>query len=305
MCTTMLAPMVVSPALADTILSPTPGADGPSAAAQAAMEARCDLVAASNDTHNGDRWSGEVVPGAATLVAGPTETPGTRSNQSNVQPAGTHVLGSIAYPGSVYRVGGSVNLFAVQVMTGDYWTDSTYEYDADFVSRFSYAYDCAVSSETFHPGGTTPLEGYYTNNGTNPSGNEGSCQGLSPANPNWGSDLGNCEWHKTGGGETTAPSYDDPIVVATLPQTPIEESQTDNLHGYEDHGGPTTPAPSHSNGQVVVCNSPTGATKGNPGSWKAQNGYGGANCNTAYFNSASWGAGTDTSQGTYISVPMN
>jgi len=47
-----------------------------------------------------------------------------------------------------------------------------------------------------------------------------------------------------------------------------------------------------------------------PGAWRAQNGYDGgdmtgpaAGCNTPYFKVAPWGAGTDSSNGTYISVP--
>lgn len=305
MCSTMIAPVFVTSAQAGTLMSPTPVAEGPSAAAEQAMADRCAVVAALSDTHNGDLWTAEAIPGSATLVSGPTEVPHTRVDQSNVQPAGTHVLGSIAYPGSVYRVGGSVNLFAVQYMTGDYWTDSTYEYNADFVTRYSYPYDCEVSQQVYHAGVPGPVEGYYVNNGTEPSNGQGSCQGLSPANSHWGEDLGNCTFVKTGNGTPGTPTYDAAEVVDLIPQTAIEENQTDQLHGFEEHGGQTTPAAPHSVGQVVVCNSPSTTTKGNPGAWKPQNQYVGTNCNTAYFKIAEWGAGTDTSQGTYISVPMN
>ena len=119
MCSTMMAPLFVSPAFADSILDDLPIAEGPSATLSAQLNTQCDAVAATYVSGN-DRFSGVAVPGGASLVSGPTENPGTRSNQSNVQPAGTHVLGQITYPGDVYRVGGSVNLFAMQIMTGDY-----------------------------------------------------------------------------------------------------------------------------------------------------------------------------------------
>jgi hypothetical protein len=60
-------------------------------------------------------------------------------------------------------------------------------------------------------------------------------------------------------------------------------------------------------GQVVICISPTTSTqtkKGVPGTWVAKNGYIGGKCTTAWFNVAPWGAGSQDSHGTYISVPV-
>ena len=57
-------------------------------------------------------------------------------------------------------------------------------------------------------------------------------------------------------------------------------------------------------GKVVVCISPSKTVKGGvPGAWQNHNGYTGTKCNTAYFNVAPWGGGSQDSNGTYISVP--
>ena len=71
----------------------------------------------------------------------------------------------------------------------------------------------------------------------------------------------------------------------------------------------------HDLGQTVVCISPSTITKkGVPGAWVNKNGYDGGSftgtgsppapgCNTPYFKVAPWGNGSQTSNGTYISVP--
>lgn len=85
----------------------------------------------------------------------------------------------------------------------------------------------------------------------------------------------------------------------TVDGSPVTQNQTDTLDGFEANGGPITIGGDIVLGQVVVCISPTR----NPGTWRVQNGYGGANCNTNYFRTAPWGSGSRTRNGTYISVP--
>jgi hypothetical protein len=51
---------------------------------------------------------------------------------------------------------------------------------------------------------------------------------------------------------------------------------------FDEHNGPYDIYTA-----AVVCISPAGSpTKKNPGTWRAQNGYDGTNCNTAYYNTA-------------------
>ena len=90
--------------------------------------------------------------------------------------------------------------------------------------------------------------------------------------------------------------------------TPIQETQTDNLLAHEDAGEGYDITDTVLIGQTVICISPTTSTqtkKGVPGTWVAKNGYTGGKCTTAWFNVAPWGAGSQDSNGTYISVPLN
>jgi hypothetical protein len=303
--------IISSPAWADTI--PTPTAAGPDSTTLDAMQTQCDALAAAHDTGNGDIWSAQVVQGAATLVAGPTEVEGTRVvDEESIVGTGTFVPSTLEIRSGPFRIGGSVNMFGDQWATAGYYPDSTYNYTADFTSTFSYAFSCDIYDAVYHAAvhhDATPPEGYYTNNGTHPSEGEGSCQGLSPANPNWGHDLGNCIWTQTAPGQ---PAYDDPayndeaVFVVNEAGTPINQDQTDNLSAFEDHGGPVQVTGEYHVGQVVICISP--GSKG--GSWRTQNGYGGgsltgpaAGCNTPYFKVAPWWAGSTTSNGTWVSVP--
>lgn len=293
-----------SAAWADTIPQPMPQAADGNTLSQ--MEAQCDALAMGYDNGNGDRWSGAVVLGAATLIAGPTEIDGTRViDESTIQHAGDYVPATLEIRGDPFRVGGSVNMFGDQWSTAGYWTDSTYFYDADFNSTFRFDFQCEISQEVYHPEVHTPVQGHYVNNGTNPSGGQGSCAGLSPANPHWGQDIGNCTFIKTGDAVDQDEYWDPPVVVATLAGTPVDQEQTDNLRAFEDHGGPVQVTGEFKIGKVVICISPSGPTKkGNPGEWRQQNGYTGDKCTTDWFqNHAVWGSGTDSSNGTYISVP--
>jgi hypothetical protein len=88
----------------------------------------------------------------------------------------------------------------------------------------------------------------------------------------------------------------------------VEDKQTDELLAHEDAGEGFDLEGSILIGQAVVCISPTTSTqtkKGVPGTWVPKNGYDGSKCNTAYFNIAPWGAGSQDSNGTYISVPLS
>jgi len=294
------SPFAITPAFADATQSPSP--DGPDANTQAAMQTQCDALAAVHgpSTGDNDHWTGEVVPGGATLISGPTEVSGSRAiEESSIVGVGTFVPSHPEIRGNPYRIGGSVNLFGDQWASAGYYPDSTYNYTADFTSTFAYAFSCNIQQAVYHPAG--PVQGYYTN----PQDNSlGDCRGITNTNPNWGGDIGACTWNGTG--PATPAYWDDPVTVETDAGIPVNQDETDSLSGFEPHGGPVQVTGDYFVGQVVVCISP--GSKG--GSWRAQNGYSGgdwtgpaAGCNTSYFKAAPWGSGSTTSQGTFVSVP--
>lgn len=257
-------------------------------------------------------WSTLVVDVAesegAPVEVSRLEIPGTRFG------TGSATYSGLAIAGEPFRTGGSVNMFGDQVATHKHWANSTYQFTGIYETTTTYTFGCAVAQETEY--WTDPVygpsypDGEYINNGTNPSGNEGSCQGLKPGHPNWGTTFGNCTWVGNGGtitGELIAPGYWTrnpttlrPDLASAGSTSQVDTSQAD---GVETNGGPWTqvagPGDLWLAGKAVVCISP----KRVPGVWQNHNGYTGSNCNTAYFNTAPWGGGSQDSNGTYISVP--
>lgn len=316
-CSTALSPIGATIAWADTI--PEPTADAASSATLGAMESTCDTLAATYDTGNGDLWTGDVVLGAVTKVSGPTEVSGTRDiDESSIQHAGTYVPATLEIRGDPFRIGGSVNMFGDQWSTAGYWTDSTYDYTADFDSTFSHAYSCQIRQAVYHAEVVTHVRavGVYVivddYTGNDEAAVRRNCeQQTDNGQPWWGDEYipneanARCQFEGTPAHDDVTPEYwDTPINIALVPQTAVNQDQTDTLTAFEDHGGPVQVTGEYHVGQVVVCISPSTTTrKGNPGEWRQQNGYTGDKCTTAWFNAADWGSGTESSNGTYISVP--
>lgn len=320
-CGTALSPVVSLAAYADTIPEPSPAAL--SDATREAMQAQCDAFAQSYDTGNGDIWSGEVVLGAATKISGPTEVEGSRDiDEATIQHAGTYVPAVLEIRGDPFRIGGSVNMFGDRWSTAGYWTDSTYNYTADFVSTFSHAFSCAISQEVYHEGYTVfhPAEGEYVVNGDFGNSEDavrGNCAAMTrqgfplETRPDWwGVEIlrgGNpndphCRFEGTQAYVEDVPErWDPPALRYTLAGVAVEQEQTDSLYAFEDHGGPVQVTGEYHVGQAVICISPNKPAPG--GTWRTQNGYTGNKCTTAWFKVAPWGAGTESSNGTYISVP--
>jgi hypothetical protein len=177
--------IISTPAFADTVTPPT--ADAADGVTLAAMQSQCDALAAVHGpaTGDNDHFTGEVVEGAVTLISGPTETGNRVVDEDSITPTGTYVPAALEIRGNPYKSGGSVNMFGDQWSTAGYYPDSTYNFTADFGSTFAHAFSCDISQEVYHAPvhhdavvhPAVPPEGYYTNNGTNPSGQEGSCQG--------------------------------------------------------------------------------------------------------------------------------
>ncbi len=287
--------VLVPPALADII--PTPTATGPNSTTLDAMEAQCDAKAA---VHGVD-WNGEVDLSSisSVLTAGPTEVEGTRViDESSIVGTGIFTPGHTFIEGEPFRIGGSVNMFGDQFADSGSWSDSTYNYDADFVSTFTYSFNCTMT-ETVH----VPVQGHYVVEPEDQGDEEESqksCDAfnaLGPSAPFWGEDHAQCDF------VTDVAAHDEDQPRPDEAGTPIAEEQTDTLTAFEDHGGPVdAPGGLFHIGQVVICISPSKPTPG--GTWRTQNGYTGVNCTTDWFtNHAVWGSGTESSNGTYISVP--
>ncbi len=325
-CGYAVSPIGAIAAFADTV--PLPTAATASSATLAAMQDQCDALAMARDTGNGDIWSGDVVAGAVTLVSGPTESGPRDIDEGTIAHAGTYVPGNTEIRGDPFRIGGSVNMFGDQWSTAGYWTDSTYSFTADYDSTFSHAFTCDISQEVFHEGQyhpATPVQGFYINcdfgngQGNDNSGActvenagqpQGSCEAANMQGPSfnrWGEDTEQCKFIMTepAHDEYTDPdTWDAPLLISNEPGIAVEQDQTDSIYAFEDHGGPVQVTGEYHIGQAVICISPSKTVKGGvPGAWANHNGYTGDKCTTDWFKVAPWGAGTEGSNGTYISVP--
>lgn len=295
--------IIASPAFAATVGTATvddPIAQGLSQPNLDAAQAQCDALAALHAplVYTGTLDESSIV---ATLVSGPTEIDPSARDKSNIVGTGTFTPGHTYIQGDPFRIGGSVNLFGDQYADSGSWSDSEYDFTNDFTSTFSYAFNCNMKETV-----TTPPTGHHdwTLDPSDPQA--AACLAYDKNGLFQGEDQGQCVWIVDSPGGSN--DYDRPDEAGT----PISQDQTDTLNGHEYHGGPVqAPGGVYHIGQVVVCISPSTTTKkGNPGAWRTQNGYDGgdmvgpaAGCNTPYFKIAPWGAGTNTSNGTYISVP--
>jgi hypothetical protein len=316
-----------APAFATATQTPTANPlSGDNAATMASTCTAAALALDDDGVGTGNIWTGTVVLGSVDLVAGPTEVlPLARTNWTNIVGTGTLVPSAPYISGNPYRIGGSVNMFGDQRASAGYYPSSTYDYVANFTSTFAHSYSCNINKALYHasyviPG--HPVQGYYivhSDGHGNEEGAQQSCDAFSAKQPTsltdttvpwWGyvdpdptkADQGQCDFIKTADAtpDVTVPeSWDTPVLVTNVAQTAINQDQTDSLAGHEANGGRVDVTGDFFIGQVVICISP----KKLPGVWTKQNGYTGGNCTTAWFNTAPWGGGSQTSNGTYISVP--
>jgi hypothetical protein len=302
--------IISTPAFADTVTPPdAAAADGTTVAA---MQSQCDALAALHGPATGqnDHWTGTVVPGDVTLFSGPTETGNRVIDEESIVGTGTYVPAELEIRGDPYKTGGSVNMFGDQWSTAGYYPDSTYDFTADFDTTFAHAFSCDINQEVYHAGDS--LGGHYVVDPDANGSEEGHVNECNAYNANgsgvphpgyWGnSPQGNCLFVP----EPTQDTWDNAVTVGNEAGTAVNQTQSDNLDGVEDHGGRVDVTGEYFVGKAVICISP--GPKG--GSWKAQNNYNGgsftgpaAGCNTPYFKLAPTNAGTTTSQGTFTSVP--
>ncbi len=319
LCASSLSPMMVAPAMAVTA-NPT---------TSAGMTATCAaLVNAAATLHDGTPvWSTAVVNVVDTELAPvvtETEIPGTRAVY------GTPTYGGVSIVTEPFRTGGSVNMFADQAATTRTYPGTTFQFDRITSINTNYSFGCELTEKTefwtppvIIPG--TPMRGHFINcdfgNGQG-NDNSGVCdevgqpQGACAAHnaqgsssPFWGMDFEQCKWILDAPEvpELVIPGFwtDGPDLVTVISGQTASQNDTTTENGLI--GTDPTPVTQIGNwfvGKVVVCISPSKTVKGGvPGAWQNHNGYTGTKCNTAYFNVAPWGGGSQDSNGTYISVP--
>jgi hypothetical protein len=319
-CSTVLSPILSVPAYATVASSVTTDI----------MATTCttDLGAnAATVLHDGTpAFSTEVVEtgfvdGTPSEVSGSrVETLGSRFGTGSATYSGLSIA-----PIAPYRIGGSVNMFGDRVATEKNWANSEYDFTADYATVTTFSYGCHVTqqTETYHPAvhiPARPVLGYYE---VDPDfkGNEeaaqNSCNAFNaqaPVAPDynapgyWGvSPHANCVFVQTADATDAVDEDEYWTLDAPTPRADlltshtVDETNVAEGTGHEANAGPWTQSGSWFVAQVVICNSP----KRLPGIWTQQNGYTGNLCTTTHFNTNNWSHGSQTSNGTYISVPAS
>jgi hypothetical protein len=261
--------------------------------------------------------TGEVDGAPSEVPGSRVETPGSRFG------TGSATYSNLAISGNPFRTGGSVNMFGDQVATLKHWANSEYDFTAQYATLTTFSYQCQVTqqTETYHPAVHIPghpVLGYYIvdpDTRGNEEAAQNSCNAFNaqaPIAPDynapgfWGvTPHGNCIFVKTADAvdPVDEPEYwtlDAPLDrTDLLTSHTVDETNYASGNGHEANAGPWTQSGSWLAAKVVICISP----KKLPGIWTKQNGYLGDKCTTSWFNVAPWGGGSQTSNGTYISVP--
>jgi hypothetical protein len=322
LCGSSLSPAMITPAFAITPSSTT--ADAMASTCQTDLGANAALL-----LHDGTTVFSTVVVETGSVDGPTTEVLGSRLIvPGSVVGTGTFTLSATTIEGDPYRVGGSVNMFGKQVSGRKDWSTSEYDFTADYSTTTKFSYTCEVNqaTETYYPAvPPTPVQGSYINcDFGNGQGNDnggacdevaqpqGSCaahNAQGPSFPRWGTDTEQCKFIKTADADPGYAEYweTDPDLTPrpdlNTSHTVDETNSAEDVFGHELNGGPVFEL-GRFIGQAVICISPSKTVKGGvPGAWQNHNGYTGTKCTTAWFNVAPWGAGSETSQGTYISVP--
>ena len=301
--------IVVATALVSTSFITTPSFATTAATASPPTTADMQAVCNAEDT-DGLGTAYQVILTEGSVDAGtPTNDLSTVKDDETTRVADHSSLsspyGTMQYYGNAGRHGGSVNLFATTGYPGITYAGSFVDQYVDRTQTDTYNFSCQLqhyqvvgSHDETVPG--TPPQGYYTNNGTLPSGSQGSCQGLSPANPHWGEDIGNCTWHQTAAGTEDStvqvPDYGYADVGSPTSHSIVDGPYYVDTVLYQAQASePTvsvteTGAAPYFAGDGAVCINP--GKKG--GTWSAKAGWTHPEqCNTTYFNTAPYISGAN------------
>lgn len=301
------ASLISSSALAAVTNIGTATAVGANSTTLLAMQAQCAAIA----TGLGTDYSGALDPLSITNspVGGPTEagTEGNRTLTSDKTPGltATYTPAHKEIAGDPYRNGGSVNMFGVQQSVGGAYSTSQYDFTASFNSTFAYGFNCTITQTIHHHDLVTPAvpptpgtgHHYRMDGNTHAQncvqmdirGDHFGETGPGPGpddpdyDPNDKSEGGTCLWAwdtpPTPGSPAVYHDYDT-TVVTNPAGVPVNQDQSETLSAHETDGAGYSDSATVTLGQVVVCISPTKL----PGTWKAQNGYTGIKCTTAWYS---------------------
>ncbi len=286
-----------------TILDTSPPeAEGASAANLVAMTQQCIDKA----TAHGSGWTGELDETSivASWVSGPTEVAGTRViDESTIVGAGTFTPGHVEFTSDPYRNGGSVNMWANANAVGGHYSASAYDFNADFTTTYSYAFNCTMSEMVHHDAeGAYEIEDNY--HGSDEEAVRANCPNFTDhSQPWWGLPHANCKFVGTPA-EDVLENRDDEA------GTPINQEQTDNLLAHESAGEGFDITETVSIGKVLVCISPTTSAqskKGAPGTWVAMHGYSGEKCTTLWYNTGATVnvSNLNTGSNNVVTVPID
>jgi hypothetical protein len=301
----LLSSTMTTPANAAVTILDTVAPAGPNSTTLAAMQTQCTALAAAHGT----AWHGVVDETSivATWVSGPTEIGteadrnidySTRVGVGTFTPAHTQILGD------PFRNGGSVNMFGIEEAVGGHYSNSAYDFTADFTSTYSYAFNCTMT-ETVH----VPVQGYYTVDPNAPGDSKDAIRancdaynamGPDASQPWWGTDHAFCDF------TVTTPAHDEDQPRPDEAGTPINQDQVDTLHAHESFGSGFDTSDTLIIGQVVVCISSSKTGTKLPGAWTAQNGYDGSKCNSTWYYGGATAGVPNLNDGSHnwVTVPV-
>ncbi|HVM22758.1 MAG TPA: hypothetical protein VM308_05585 [Sphingomicrobium sp.] len=228
--------------------------------------------------------------GSPAMVTGATSDTGNHTDANRRgDPASDRIWYSGAMlKGEVGRHGGSPNMFSAVAYDTKHYSNTLVDRTFETTRTDTYNFDCEklkLVMREIHDGGSKG------NNG------KGNCVGdpsvvvdpprvVDLRGPGKGAERSNENSACNRGGVSIVPVWvpdgEFPIAFAHTVLGSRGPVVTRLNEQFDEREGPYDIFTS-----VVVCISPSSSTKkGNPGEWRAQNGYSGANCNTAYYQTA-------------------
>jgi hypothetical protein len=270
--TSSFTPIAITPAFAE----PIPSESVPTLSD---MQAYCETQYPITATNTVEATEGTPVLGS------PTHT----GNFEDSAVKGPDLSSSVSYSGAtltgdVGRIGGSPNMFKSVAYDTKTYSASLVDRTWETTQTDLYPFTCdryhdEVTTEVVtNPGADNPGLGNCVGDPSDGSvNNTGPGNGAIHANPHSACASGTTIYHHTWVLDESVP-YE--FAVTTL-GSELEIDYSVAIP-FDEHNGPYDIYTA-----AVVCISPAGSpTKKNPGTWRPQNGYGGANCNTAYYTTA-------------------
>src|SRR6478735_7715811 len=121
-----------------------PDPTGPSPDTKDAMQDQCDALALAH----GFNWTGTLDDssiGPGVYVSGPTEVAPLHTIADAIvgtlEGAGTFTPAHLEFTSDPYRNGGSVNMWANADAVGGQYSASTYDFEGEFDTKYTYAFD--------------------------------------------------------------------------------------------------------------------------------------------------------------------